>query len=659
MELAGAFPDVVIGCVGGGSNFAGLAFPFVREKIAGRDIDVLACEPAACPTLTRGLYAYDFGDTSKLTPLVAMHTLGHDFVPAPIHAGGLRYHGVAPLISQLVERRPDPRGGVPPERLLRVGGAVRAQRGDHPRARVVARDLRRDRERAARRTRRARSGRSSSTSRATATSTWPRTTTTSPGTSRTSRSTRRRCSARSRRSRDCRLPRRRALTGAAGRAKLTVPNESMKITADQLAQQVALARSRGWLPLIARAEKRHKLPAGHVARDRLARDEHAGHRRRRRSRPRPLPDRRPLPRRLAREARRARRGNDAAAQGRGRVRGGDARVEPRVRAAEEGRRGPAGALRRVGVQRRLRRRVLGLPGAATATRSTTGGDYGSDVLERLAAIQGKNGGDPTGGGGAILERGSRGPAVTKLKRDLKRWYDENAPGAWDAFKIAPGPGFGAALETAVKDFQVRNALDPDGQVGDATRTALARGSAPVPKPPPGPKPKPPTGGILEQGSKGPEVTQLKRDLQRWYDSAAPGRLGRRSASRAARRSALRSTAPSATSSAETASSSTARSARRRSRRSRARRRRSRCPIRTSRPTSPISSSTRKKKVGSKGQTVKLIQGWLCYHGFKVVVDGGYGKATARAGARVPAGEGAAGRAESSTTRRGARSSGRC
>jgi tryptophan synthase beta chain len=102
MELAGAFPDVVIGCVGGGSNFAGLAFPFLREKIAGRDIDVLACEPAACPTLTRGPFAYDFGDTSKLTPLVAMHTLGHDFVPAPIHAGGLRYHGVAPLISQLV-----------------------------------------------------------------------------------------------------------------------------------------------------------------------------------------------------------------------------------------------------------------------------------------------------------------------------------------------------------------------------------------------------------------------------------------------------------------------------------------------------------------------------------------------------------------------------
>src|SRR5213592_4548130 len=102
MDLAGAFPDVVVGCVGGGSNFAGLAFPFLREKIAGRDIDVLACEPAACPTLTRGLFAYDFGDTSKLTPLVAMHTLGHDFVPPPIHAGGLRYHGMAPLVSHAV-----------------------------------------------------------------------------------------------------------------------------------------------------------------------------------------------------------------------------------------------------------------------------------------------------------------------------------------------------------------------------------------------------------------------------------------------------------------------------------------------------------------------------------------------------------------------------
>src|SRR5215831_12999393 len=94
--------DVVIGCVGGGSNFGGIALPFVGEKIAGADIEIIACEPAACPTLTRGPYAYDFGDTAQLTPLVAMHTLGHDFVPPGIHAGGLRYHGAAPIVSQLL-----------------------------------------------------------------------------------------------------------------------------------------------------------------------------------------------------------------------------------------------------------------------------------------------------------------------------------------------------------------------------------------------------------------------------------------------------------------------------------------------------------------------------------------------------------------------------
>jgi len=93
------WPDVVIGCVGGGSNFAGLAFPFLRHKIAGQDIRFVAVEPKACPTLTRGMYRYDFGDTSMLTPLLKMHTLGHSFVPAGIHAGGLRYHGMAPMVS--------------------------------------------------------------------------------------------------------------------------------------------------------------------------------------------------------------------------------------------------------------------------------------------------------------------------------------------------------------------------------------------------------------------------------------------------------------------------------------------------------------------------------------------------------------------------------
>ncbi|MEW5725627.1 MAG: TrpB-like pyridoxal phosphate-dependent enzyme [Thermodesulfobacteriota bacterium] len=102
MAKFGDYPDVVIGCAGGGSNFAGLAFPFVRDKIHGKNIQIIAAEPTSCPTMTRGPYAYDFGDTVQMTPLLPMHTLGHDFVPAPIHAGGLRYHGMAPLVSRLI-----------------------------------------------------------------------------------------------------------------------------------------------------------------------------------------------------------------------------------------------------------------------------------------------------------------------------------------------------------------------------------------------------------------------------------------------------------------------------------------------------------------------------------------------------------------------------
>jgi tryptophan synthase beta chain len=102
MEMAGAYPDVIIGSAGGGSNFAGLAFPYALDKINGKDIDIIAVEPTSCPTMTRGPFAYDFGDTVQKTPLLAMHTLGHNFVPEPIHAGGLRYHGMAPLVSQLI-----------------------------------------------------------------------------------------------------------------------------------------------------------------------------------------------------------------------------------------------------------------------------------------------------------------------------------------------------------------------------------------------------------------------------------------------------------------------------------------------------------------------------------------------------------------------------
>ncbi len=97
-------PDVLVGCTGGGSNFGGLSFPFLREKLAGRMNPTIRCvEPASCPSLTRGEYRYDFGDTGQLTPLVKMHTLGHSFVPDPIHAGGLRYHGMAPLVSHIYE----------------------------------------------------------------------------------------------------------------------------------------------------------------------------------------------------------------------------------------------------------------------------------------------------------------------------------------------------------------------------------------------------------------------------------------------------------------------------------------------------------------------------------------------------------------------------
>jgi len=105
LQLAkvGETPDVLVGCTGGGSNFGGLVLPFIKHKLEGKAIRIVGAEPAACPSLTKGVYTYDFGDTSKLTPLVKMHTLGHGFVPAGIHAGGLRYHGMSPLISHLLE----------------------------------------------------------------------------------------------------------------------------------------------------------------------------------------------------------------------------------------------------------------------------------------------------------------------------------------------------------------------------------------------------------------------------------------------------------------------------------------------------------------------------------------------------------------------------
>ena len=102
MAIAGDYPDVVIGCHGGGSNFAGIAFPFIADKANGKNLRILAAEPISCPTLTKGVYEFDYGDTAKMAPISRMYTLGHDFMPPGIHAGGLRYHGAAPLVSQLL-----------------------------------------------------------------------------------------------------------------------------------------------------------------------------------------------------------------------------------------------------------------------------------------------------------------------------------------------------------------------------------------------------------------------------------------------------------------------------------------------------------------------------------------------------------------------------
>jgi tryptophan synthase beta chain len=105
MEMADAYPDIIVGCVGGGSNFAGQFLPWIRDKISGAmpDLRIVCVEPESCPTMTRGIYAYDFGDTAGMAPIAKMHTLGHGFIPPPIHAGGLRYHGMAPIISKLYD----------------------------------------------------------------------------------------------------------------------------------------------------------------------------------------------------------------------------------------------------------------------------------------------------------------------------------------------------------------------------------------------------------------------------------------------------------------------------------------------------------------------------------------------------------------------------
>lgn len=133
IEEMGLEPDVVIGCVGGGSNFAGLAFPFLRQRLReGKDIQFLAVEPEACPTLTRGNMRYDHGDTAGMTPLLYMHTLGMEFIPPPIHAGGLRYHGMAPLVSHLVSLGLVQPVAYPQERIFSAAQSFLAAEGILP-----------------------------------------------------------------------------------------------------------------------------------------------------------------------------------------------------------------------------------------------------------------------------------------------------------------------------------------------------------------------------------------------------------------------------------------------------------------------------------------------------------------------------------------------
>ncbi len=135
LEKAGEkLPDVVIGCAGGGSNFAGLAFPFTYDKIHGAKIKIVPVEPDSCPTMTRADFVYDHGDTACMTPLLPMHSLGHTFVPPPIHAGGLRYHGMAPLVCQgIVEGLFEPKA-YHQTQVLRVGHGLGQDRGHHLRA---------------------------------------------------------------------------------------------------------------------------------------------------------------------------------------------------------------------------------------------------------------------------------------------------------------------------------------------------------------------------------------------------------------------------------------------------------------------------------------------------------------------------------------------
>jgi tryptophan synthase beta chain len=150
LDRAGDYPDIVIGCTGGGSNFAGIALPYLREKLVhGKNVRIQAVEPSACPSLTRGVYAYDFGDTAGMAPMVKMHTLGAKFIPPPVHAGGLRYHGMASIVSELYDQKLIEAYSVPQlevfkaaVQFLRAEGIVPAPEAGHAIAQVIREAIR-------------------------------------------------------------------------------------------------------------------------------------------------------------------------------------------------------------------------------------------------------------------------------------------------------------------------------------------------------------------------------------------------------------------------------------------------------------------------------------------------------------------------------------
>jgi peptidoglycan hydrolase-like protein with peptidoglycan-binding domain len=396
----------------------------------------------------------------------------------------------------------------------------------------------------------------------------------------------------------------------------------MNVRVDQLAEQVNRARTRGWAPIMRSAEVRHNLPAGLL---------------------------------LAVASRETDMEDVVGDKGHGR---GIFQIDDRFHADWLAAHGAPGRTttprledaadfaasmlasnlvfaKQHGVPARDRLRFAcsaynaGAGGAlegqqsGDCDRKTTGGDYGRDVLERLAAIQARNGGRSTQiGGDRILRRGVRGDDVVRLKRDLHTWFDRSAPGTWPTFRVTPGPVFGAALDTAVRDFQMRNGLLVDGEVGDNTRGALARASAPRPAP------EAAAGDVvLRRGSRGPAVVQLKRDLEAWFEHALPGTWESFGVTRgpafgdALERAvrdfqqrngllvdgeagpetfgAIHGAVPSST------------------------------PNGGPPPDLPDLKIGAPKKQGSSGEKVRLIQGWLCLHGFKLVVDGGFGSATAR------------------------------